>query len=177
MKRILCCVCLPLFLSSFLLSQSLAELAKKERERREKLKGKKSILITNADLVRLRRSPAVSTSRTITGQQKSRRSIPSKEKLSQTEPPSRELEGVDKMEFRNPKKDLEAKLREAIESAELLSFKMNSLWQEYHSNSDKNIKERIQSKIHQTSQKLAKARKDEEETRKELERQRKRNDS
>jgi len=34
---------IPLFLSSLIFSQSLAELAKKEKERREGLKGKKGV--------------------------------------------------------------------------------------------------------------------------------------
>jgi hypothetical protein len=77
------------------------------------------------------------------------------------------------MEYQDPRKDPETKLKEARERAELLILKMNALWQEFHSKSDRLLKDRIQSRIHQTSQKLVQTRKDEEEARKELKRRRK----
>ena len=48
-------------LSTFLVSQSLVDVAKKEQERREKLKGKNVKVITNADLKTVRKTAAVST--------------------------------------------------------------------------------------------------------------------
>ncbi len=177
LKRILGSVCIPLLLSSLCFSQNLAELAKKERERREKLKGKKSILVTNADLLRLRKSPAVSVSQTVTEPEKSRRTLPPRKKTRQRETPSREFEEADKMEFGAPQKNIEAKLKNAKELADLLALRMNALWQEYHSKSDRRVKERIRTRIYQTSQKLAKARKDEKEARKELQQLRMKNDS
>jgi len=175
LKRIQCGFCLLLLLSSLCFSQSLTELAKKERERREKLKGKKSILVTNADLTRLGKSPAVSVPQKLT-ERKPRRTVPPREKSRQREIPSREFEEVDKMEFRDTQGDLEEKLKNARELADLLVIRMNALWQEYHSKSDRRVKERVQKRIYQTSQELAKARKDEKEARKELQQlRRKRN--
>jgi hypothetical protein len=49
------------FFSSLLISQSLVDVAKKEQERREKLKGKNVKVITNADLKSAKRAPAVTT--------------------------------------------------------------------------------------------------------------------
>jgi hypothetical protein len=47
--------------SSLLLSQSVVDVAKKEQERREKLKGKNAKVVTNADLKTIRRGAAVET--------------------------------------------------------------------------------------------------------------------
>ena len=46
-------------LSTLLVSQSLVDVAKKEQERREKLKGKNAKVVTNADLKTVKRAPAV----------------------------------------------------------------------------------------------------------------------
>jgi hypothetical protein len=48
-------------LSTLLASQSLVDVAKKEQERREKLKGKNVRIVTNADLKTGRKTPAVET--------------------------------------------------------------------------------------------------------------------
>jgi uncharacterized coiled-coil protein SlyX len=53
---------LPLLLVSFLHSQSVAELAKKEKERRAALKGKSATVITTADLAKVKKRPAVESS-------------------------------------------------------------------------------------------------------------------
>jgi hypothetical protein len=45
--------------SSLLVSQSLVDVAKKEQERREKLKGKNARVVTNADLKTVKKAPAV----------------------------------------------------------------------------------------------------------------------
>ena len=48
--------------STLLLSQSVVDVAKKEQERREKLKGKNAKVVTNADLKSIKRGEAVETS-------------------------------------------------------------------------------------------------------------------
>ncbi len=48
--------------SGLLLSQSVVDVAKKEQERREKLKGKNAKVVTNADLKTIKRASAVETS-------------------------------------------------------------------------------------------------------------------
>ena len=52
-------VLLPLLLVSFLSSQSVTELSKKEKERRAAVKGKPASVVTNADLAKVKRKPAV----------------------------------------------------------------------------------------------------------------------
>jgi hypothetical protein len=56
-KKILGIVLIFLVISSLLLSQSLVEVAKKEKERRAKLKGKSGKVITNEDLKRVKKHP------------------------------------------------------------------------------------------------------------------------
>ncbi len=58
MKRLLVVIAV-IGLSASLGAQSLAELAKKERTRREGLKGRRAVVITNAGLLRVRKVPAV----------------------------------------------------------------------------------------------------------------------
>ena len=57
-KKLLASLFLPLLLASFLQSQSLAELAKKEKERRAALKGK-ATTVTTADIAKVKKRPAV----------------------------------------------------------------------------------------------------------------------
>ena len=58
-RKIAALVFFPLLIVSFLHSQSVVELAKKEKERRAALKGKKSPVITNIDLLKVKKKPAV----------------------------------------------------------------------------------------------------------------------
>src|SRR5512135_2745808 len=63
--RWLAAIVLPLFLVSFLQSQSLADLAKREKARRAALKGRTATVITTADIARVKKRPAVE----VTGQE------------------------------------------------------------------------------------------------------------
>jgi len=62
-KKLLATLFLPLLLTSFLQAQSLAELAKKEKERRAAVKGK-GTTITTADIAKVE-SPALAEGRTL----------------------------------------------------------------------------------------------------------------
>jgi hypothetical protein len=61
MKRITHFIIFFIF-STLLLSQSIVDVAKKEQERREKLRGKNAKVVTNADLKTIKRTSAVETS-------------------------------------------------------------------------------------------------------------------
>lgn len=60
MKQILRLAIYSFFCAAFLASQSLVELSKQEKERREKLKGKTARVVTNDDLKKIRRTAALS---------------------------------------------------------------------------------------------------------------------
>ncbi len=57
--KILAGLALPLLLVSMLWSQDLSEAAKKEKERREAIKGKKGVVVTNTDLGAVKKKPNV----------------------------------------------------------------------------------------------------------------------
>ncbi len=59
MKKLARTVSLLLLAATFVTAQSLVDLAKKEKERRESLRGKRARIITNADLAAAKRTPAV----------------------------------------------------------------------------------------------------------------------
>lgn len=59
MKKALGVILISLLSVVFLISQSLVELSKQEKERREKLKGKNVRVVTNADLKTITKIPAV----------------------------------------------------------------------------------------------------------------------
>jgi hypothetical protein len=165
LKKTVAAVTLPLLLCSFLFSQNLAELAKKEKERREKLKGKKSLVVTNADLARLKKKASVIVLQSIEIKEErfgvsdtARKSLP---------------KGSDKGEFLTAPSDLEERWMRAKEQVELLTLKINALWQEFYSLDDSTSQENVQRKIDEASLDLQKARQDEEKLKKELERLRK----
>jgi len=170
-KKFIITIFLPLLLTSLLLPQSLAELSKKEKERRESLKGKKVVVITNADITKGARKPALDT--------------PPLESLPTTEAPPEETytlppgpeEGLPPSpspEELNPppqdefKTELESRWAKAKEYADLLETKMAALWQEFYSMDDMTSRDSIQREISDTFIKLEKAREEEARAKDEL---------
>lgn len=174
---------LPLFLSfSLIYGQSLVELAKKEKERRANLKKKSSIVITNADLARLKKRPAIQ----VTVPPASLAEKAQKKPLSSSSPqirvtdrtPQREqpkqatspqAENVDQQETPVTGGSLEEKLKRAQEMVGLLTLKMNALWQEFYSLDDMTPRDLIQKQISETYLQLQQAKAEEEKLKKQLE--------
>ena len=170
-KRIFLATGLLAFLCfSYLSAQSLAEAARKEKERRAKLEKKASKVVTNQDLKTIKRLPAVS--------------LPEKEdQIADAEGPKTEPESIvppkteripstqdiDKKTGSASDSTLEQKYEKAREYVDLLTIKMNGLWQKYYSADDGTPKERIQSEISQTYLQLQKAQHDAEKAKKEWE--------
>jgi hypothetical protein len=169
-KKFIITIFLPLLLTSLLLSQSLAELSKKEKERRESLKGKKVVVITNADLTKGARKPALNTPPL--------KSLPetAPEETIYTPPPGPEkgLPPSPSPEELNPppqdefKTELESRWAKAKEYADLLETKMAALWQEFYSMDDMTSRDSIQREISETFTKLEKAREEEAKAKDEL---------
>jgi len=89
-------VSLVIFLSSsLLLSQSLVELTKKEKERRESLNGKSSIIVTNDDLKRVRRDEAIGSAFLETQPQQSLDLPPARKIPAQKITPAQRAENLD----------------------------------------------------------------------------------
>jgi hypothetical protein len=155
-----------LLLISFLSSQSLVEVAKKEKERRAKLKGIKSIVVTNEVLANKKIEPSVSIRSP---------GYPTSETSAVTEIPKRrsldhilaQIPGEKEQTSFSDLKTLEAKWKEAQELEALLGLQLNALWNKYYSVNDMTPKELIQQQISETYLRLQKAQHDADQAKKE----------
>ena len=173
MKKALFFVVLPLFLVSILSAQSLAELSKKEKERRDSLKGKQAILITNADLGKTKKKAGIETPPPPPPATTESQADPEAEQPSEGEPnPEAMSQSAESGETREMadgyRVSLETRYAQAKEYADLLELKMAALWQEFYSMDDMTSRDTIQQEIALTFDKLGKAREDENTVKKEL---------
>ena len=181
---------MPLLLVSFLQSQSLAELAKKEKERRAALKGKPATVITTADLAKVKKRPAVEittqeqaieevAATPETGQQAVAAEAAADPAVAEGEvaaPPAKPVETLPDLQNAPPAaKDIEARIAELTKAAnekqelvELLNLKMNSLYQEFYNLESVKSRETLQLQISDTYDKLLKAQLDATKAVKEL---------
>ena len=181
-KKILSVVFILLVSSYLLFSQSLVEVAKKEKERRAKLKGKSGKVVTNEDLKKVKKQPKVVTNEDLKkGQRQPSVSVPSKPesnektlektekskiKPSPTEPDSLEPErDDDTLHLKN----LELEHEKAKAQVEMLLNKMNGLFIKYYSPDNTTPTQMIQSEISRTALQLQKARDDEKKAKRALE--------
>ncbi|MFQ6109144.1 MAG: hypothetical protein ACE5L7_06285 [Candidatus Aminicenantales bacterium] len=168
-KRASVFIFLPLLCASLLYSQSLAEIAKKEKERRAKLKQKSAKVVTNADLAMRKRAPALTVIRAYTPAAKSTEALsaPKRRALERTSP------GIDR-ESQTTLEELRDRSKKADEYVELLTLKMNGLWQKFYSFRDWTLRDEIQRDMAETFQKLQKAKQDAARARRDLETRRSR---
>ncbi len=176
-NKVLVSLFLPLLLVSFLQSQSLADLAKKEKERRAALKGKTATVITSADLAKANRRPAVEAS----GQEQIARETAARAGQADVNAPKgeappaggqAEVGAAEKPAEQTPpgetpamsEKDFQAKQAELVEAAkqkqemvDLLTLKLNSLYQEFYGLDSIKSREILQIQISDTYDKLLKA--------------------
>jgi hypothetical protein len=189
-KKILAFLFLPLFMVSFLSAQSLAELSKKEKERRAAAKGKTTV-VTNDDLAKVKRKPAMSTSQPAKTEEEAQTENPEAADETATPPEAENAQGqqlapgagqtppeeappadqepvLTDQEFNARKAELEDQWNRAQEMVDLLTMKMNGLWQEFYSLDDMTARDRIQQQISENYEKLLKAQQDETKAREEL---------
>jgi hypothetical protein len=188
-KKYLVCLFLPLLLASFLHSQSLAELAKKEKERRAALKGKGAAVTTSADLNKVKRRPAVES----TGQEQTAEETaaqagqadvkaqpgetpPAAEKPASAtaekpaeEAPPGETPAMPEKEFQAKQAEFVEVCKQKEEMIDLLTLKLNSLYQEFYGLDNMKSREIIQIQISDTYDKLLKAETDAKKATKDLE--------
>ena len=163
-------------LAGSLQAQSLVELSRREKARRESLQGKHARVVTNADLESVRKSPVFISSSDATDESNASGannppiSVNSNPGSSKSAPTVRMVPTVSKhgpLIFKNNQGldgtasagsggDLESRLKAAQELVDLLTTKMNALWQEFSSMS-MTSKDAIQQQIDETYQKLTKA--------------------
>ncbi len=181
-KRIASAVFILLVCSSLLLSQSLVEVAKKEKERRAKLKGKSGKVVTNDDLKKMKKRPEVVTNEDLKkGERAPSVSIPAQQastedSANKDEEPKKKSAPVKPDHPEQAQSEEAQKLdslllqyEKAKEQVEMLTTKMNGLFMKYYSPQNTTPREMIQSEISRTSLQLQKARDDEEKAKKELE--------
>jgi len=188
-KKVLVSLFLPLLMASFLQSQSLAELAKKEKERRAALKGKGATVTTSADLAKVRRRSAVeSAGQEQTAEETAAQAGQADVKAQQGETPpaagQAEVGAAEKPAEGTPpgetpamsEKEFQAKQAELVETAkqkqemiDLLTLKLNALYQEFYGLDNMKSREIIQIQISDTYDKLLKAETDAKKATKDLE--------
>lgn len=182
--RVFCFLSIFFFIASLILAQSLAELAKKEKERRESLGEQKGLVVTNEDLTKVKRRPALETSRMVSevssstmssyepGTQESESETISFDQTTHrvtTESASTISPPLDIGSRAGEQKYLEEAYQKAKEYVELLTLKLNALWQEFYSLDDMTPRDQIQQAIAETFLKLQKAQEEEERLRQQLE--------
>ncbi len=176
-KRIAAVFLLSFFIASPGFSQSLAEIAKQERERREALKGKRAVVVTNADLARMKKKPALEVPAAEerpaeAGGAETPGPAPAAQPAAETAEPGQGLaaEEPESASSQEMLRELQSRWEKAKEYVELLTLKMGALWQEYYGLENSTAKEAIQQSISETFLKLEKAQEDEILARRELER-------
>jgi len=185
-KRLLASLFLPLLLASFLQSQSLAELAKKEKERRAALKGKSTATVTTADIAKVKKRPAVESAETqaaVEGEaeaQAQQEGAPPAAGQQAAEPPAQaekpagetppaEAAVPSAQDIQKKQNELAEIAQQKVEMVELLTLKLNSLYQEFHGLDNLKSRELIQIQISDTYDKLLKAETESAKAKKELE--------
>jgi len=172
-----------LLLALALFPQSLAELAKKEKERRESLKGKKISVVTEAELAKVKLEPAISVAlpenAVVPGQglpaeqPQQQQQQPQPAEKAQTPPPRTEAQDepaiLKDVSGENPN-ELAKKHERAKERLDLLTLKMNALWQQFYSLDNMMPQAEVQRQISETYAKLLQAQEEEAAAREELQR-------
>jgi NADH dehydrogenase/NADH:ubiquinone oxidoreductase subunit G len=185
--KLLAALVCPLLLASFLQSQSLAELAKKEKERRAAMKGKATV-ITSADIAKVKKRPAVETiPDTVTTEGEVQAAEAAAGAPPEGTPPAageQVAEAAAEEPAPTPQedqaaqaaKDLEKKQAELADLAqqkaemvELLTLKLNALYQEFYGLENLKSRELLQIQISDTYDKLLKAETESAKAQKDLE--------
>jgi hypothetical protein len=161
-----------LLLSSVLLSQSLVEIAQKERERRAALKGKKTVVVTNAELAKVKRKSAVEVAAlppAATLQKPAPAAPPDSAGPEPPEPPVSTVAPPSAPPVPAARQELQERWDKAKEYVELLTMKMGALYQEFNALRDPYAQEAVRKTISETYAKLQTAQEEEIKARLEFE--------
>jgi hypothetical protein len=150
-KKTICALVLPILLASAATAQTLAEAAQKEKERRETLKGKSGVVVTNADLARTRKKPSVAVPVEGTGAESPAGTQAAD--AAGTAAANRieaDRQAEIRKRFDEKKAELEAKAAQSKERTELLDLKLKSLRQQFYTFANMQTKDAIQQQIAET---------------------------
>ncbi len=158
--------------------QSLVEAARKEKARREAAKAKTAVVVTNADLSKARKKPAlVSAAARAAAEAAGEEAVPDDPPTASAAPtpsavPAPRSEAAEAAEsaisFEKRKAELASAQEKAQERAELLDLKMRALNQQLYTFNSMSTKDQIQKSIAETYQKLLEARADATKAKEEL---------
>jgi hypothetical protein len=173
-KKVSVSAILLFLFAGFLFSQDLVEVAKREKERRAKLKGLKSTVVTNEILKKRKIEPGISFKHV---------QPPQVEIIDISDlPKRRSLDSIPSqapwLEFSSSFIDIksfEQRWQEAKEQVALLTLQMNALQQKYYSMYDMTPRSHIQQQISDTYLRLQKAQMDAEQAKKDLDEVQKKN--
>jgi len=187
-KKVLASFFLPLLLASFLQSQSLAELSKKEKERRAANKGK-TTTVTSADIAKVKKRPAVETTEVqaaaegeaqageaqvqqegappAAAQQAAEAAAPTEKPAEEAPPP--DPAALSAQENQRKLNELATISEQKNDMVDLLTLKLNSLYQQFHGLDNVQSREQIQVQISETYDKLLKAEAEAVKAKKDLE--------
>jgi len=186
MRKILAAALIVGFASS-LQAESLVELSRREKARRESLKGRLPAVVTNKELAGLRKSPAVSSP---TPEQAPEGAFPtgadgpqgpggaaassatpsrSRRIVPRVVPSGPSLVGEDGSPGGNSAEDLQSRLRAVREEADLLTTKLNGLRQRFYRNDDMTPRDVIEREMAETYAGIEKVREKESALLEELE--------
>jgi len=169
LTKILTAAVLALILVRFAPGQSLAEAAKKERERRESLKGKAGVVVTNADLAGIKKKPAVAANPQTPAETEKPAAAakPGETSAGEVAPPADpQIEARKK--FDEKKSELEGRFSKAKELVELLNLKMRALQQQFYSFNSMTAKDQVQKQLGETHLRLQAAQAEESKVKDEL---------
>ena len=151
MKKSICAFLLPVFLASAVSAQTIAEAAQKEKERRETLKGKLGVVVTNADLSKIRKKPSVAPPLGGTGAEAPvGTQAGDAAAAAEANRAESDRQAEIRKRFDEKKAELEAKAAQSKERTELLSLKLKSLQQQFYTFANMQTKDVIQQQIVET---------------------------
>jgi hypothetical protein len=165
--KILTAAALALILAQPAPGQSLTEAAKKEKERRESLKGKAGVVVTNADLAGIKKKPAVAPQAPDEGEKPAAAAKPGEPPAGEAATPA-DLQTEARKKFDEKRIELEDLLSKAKELVELLNLKMSALQQQFYSFNSMTAKDQVQKQISETNQRLQAAQAEEAKVKDEL---------
>ncbi len=172
MKKAMTFAAVCLFCVGLVDAQSLVELSKKEKVRRAKLKGKKCIVLTAKKIKKNRMgSLIISRGSSSSGIEKAGADTAAEQEKSL---PRKIIPTVRKNQEQQDKKESQGKAqiedqwKKANEYVQLLTLKMNALWQDFYSMDDMKSRDEIQRQISDTFKKLQAAQQDEKKLKAQL---------
>lgn len=162
-NRALCLASVFVFATSLVFGQTLADAAKKEKERRDALKGKSTVAVTNEDLAKVKLKPAVDIPKNEAPREGEALPLPGEgvdpatlapgSKPGAVANPGAPL-GESQQQYDSKKLELQGKLNSAQELLDLLNLKTQSLWQQFYTFNSMTSKDKIQKEIADTTLKM-----------------------